>query len=55
MIYFDLPTRAKIVHEFERQLAKPGLLFLSHSESLIGIEHNLGRYDSSVFLNGRPW
>lgn len=50
MIYFDLETREKIVNEFERQLLPGGLLFLSHSEGLIGITHNLKRYDSSVFI-----
>ncbi len=49
MIYFDTPTRAKIVREFERLLAKGGFLFLSHSENLLGIEHSLQRYDSAVF------
>lgn len=50
MIYFDTPTRAKIIQQFEGLLRKGGYLFLSHSENLLGINHGLKRFDSSVFI-----
>lgn len=50
MIYFDVETRAKIIQEFYRLLASPGFLFLSHSESLLGVQHSFKRFDTSVFL-----
>lgn len=53
MIYFDTPTRAKIVKEFERILAPGGYLFLSHSENLIGINHTLSKISPSVFKKER--
>jgi chemotaxis protein methyltransferase CheR len=49
MIYFDVQTRAKIIAEFERLLAAPGHLFISLSESLLGINHSLKKLDTSVF------
>lgn len=49
MIYFDTPTRAKIIAQFEKLLSPGGYLFLSHSENLLGIDHGLQRFDSSVF------
>ncbi len=48
MIYFDKVTRAKIVAEFERLLRPGGYLFISHSENLIGLEHNLTNLGSSL-------
>jgi chemotaxis protein methyltransferase CheR len=49
MIYFDVPTRAKIITQFERLLAPDGYLFLSHSENLMGIAHGFERVGSSVY------
>jgi len=49
MIYFDRTLRQKIVNEFVRLLAPGGYLFLSHSESLIGIDHPLRAMGDSVF------
>ncbi len=49
MIYFDTPTRDKIIKEFSRLLAPGGYLFLSHSENLIGIDHDLIKVNPSVF------
>lgn len=37
MIYFDRPTRAKIVGEFSRIVRPGGYLFVGHSESLTGL------------------
>lgn len=49
MIYFDVKTRQQIVDECARLLAPGGLLFLSLSESLLGITHNLQKYGTSVY------
>lgn len=49
MIYFDLPTRQKIIREFGRLLAPGGYLFLSLSENLLGIEHHLESLGGSVY------
>jgi chemotaxis protein methyltransferase CheR len=49
MIYFDLSTRQKIIDEMTRLLAPGGFLFLSLSESLLGIVHSLERAGLSIF------
>jgi chemotaxis protein methyltransferase CheR len=49
MIYFDPPSRATLVQKLSRQLAPGGYLFIGHSESLMGIRHNLEPVRQSVF------
>lgn len=49
MIYFDVPTRQKIIDQFQRLLRPGGFLFLSHSENLLGVTNTFKRFDSSVF------
>ncbi len=49
MIYFDLALRRKIIAECSRLLNKDGYLFLSHSENLLGIDHNFKSCGVSVF------
>jgi chemotaxis protein methyltransferase CheR len=41
MIYFDKQVQQRVVSMLERHLAPRGYLFISHSESLNGIEHGL--------------
>lgn len=41
MIYFDREVQQRVVSMLERHLAPGGYLFISHSESLNGISHNL--------------
>jgi chemotaxis protein methyltransferase CheR len=41
MIYFDKPVQQRVVSMLERHLAPGGHLFISHSESLNGIVHDL--------------
>jgi chemotaxis protein methyltransferase CheR len=49
MIYFDPPSRAALVQKLTRQLAPGGYLFIGHSESLMGIRHELESVRQSVF------
>ena len=49
MIYFDPPSRATLVQKLTRQLAPGGFLFIGHSESLMGIRHELESVRQSVF------
>lgn len=49
MIYFDPPSRATLVQKLTRQLAPGGYLFIGHSESLMGIPHELEPVRQSVF------
>jgi chemotaxis protein methyltransferase CheR len=49
MIYFDPPSRATLVQKLTRQLAHGGFLFIGHSESLMGIRHDLEFVRQSVF------
>src|SRR5262245_37426573 len=49
MIYFDQPSRAVLIHKLFRQLAPGGFLVIGHSESLMGIRHDLELVRQSVF------
>lgn len=49
MIYFDPPSRASLVQKLTRQLAPGGFLLIGHSESLMGIRHELEAVRQSVF------
>jgi chemotaxis protein methyltransferase CheR len=49
MIYFDPRSRATLVHKLARQLAPGGFLIIGHSESLMGIRHDLETVRQSVF------
>ncbi|MBK6911632.1 MAG: protein-glutamate O-methyltransferase [bacterium] len=39
MIYFDKPTQARLVQRFHGLLRSGGCLFVGHSESLAGVQH----------------
>jgi chemotaxis protein methyltransferase CheR len=56
MIYFDLDLRRRIINEFNRLLAPGGYLFISRSETLLGIDHPFKSAAVSVYqkpsLNG---
>jgi chemotaxis protein methyltransferase CheR len=49
MIYFDPPSRGALVQKLSRQLAPGGFLVIGHSESLLGIHHELESVRQSVF------
>ena len=46
MIYFDAPTKAKLIERFVKLIKPGGWLYIGHSESLIGSHpglHLMGR------------
>jgi chemotaxis protein methyltransferase CheR len=49
MIYFDKETQEDLVNRFHRVLARPGYLFIGHSESLTGIRHPFRYVCPSVY------
>lgn len=52
MFYFDRPARQRVVSMLERHLAPGGYLFVSHSESLSELAHNLRRSVPGVYQRG---
>jgi len=50
MIYFDLPTKIKVVERVCQRLKKGGYLFVSHSESLVGLTKELQMVKPSIFI-----
>jgi chemotaxis protein methyltransferase CheR len=50
MIYFDSETRIKVVKKILDSLKLGGYLFVSHSESLVGISDKLKMVQPSVFM-----
>lgn len=49
MIYFDKPTQEKLVNRYHDCLAKGGLLFTGHSESLTGIAHKFRYVEPTIY------
>jgi chemotaxis protein methyltransferase CheR len=49
MIYFDKPTQEKLVGRYHDCLAKGGLLFTGHSESLTGISHKFRYVEPTIY------
>ncbi len=49
MIYFNQQTQLKLVQGFTRQLRRGGILFVGHSESLVGIKHELEFVEPTVY------
>ena len=61
MMYFDKPTQQDIVQRLSQRLELGGYLFVGHSESLTGVEHELCYVRPAVYrkekescLRGRP-
>ena len=50
MIYFDNETRIQVVKQIVEQLKIGGYLFVSHSESLIGVNPQLKIHQPSIFI-----
>lgn len=53
MIYFDNPTRSRLIGEFERLLRPDGLLMTSHTETLTGIDTEFRMLRPSVYSKAR--
>lgn len=49
MIYFDKPTQGRLVRRFYDLLRSGGTLFIGHSESLTGVEHNFRYVRPTVY------
>jgi chemotaxis protein methyltransferase CheR len=50
MIYFDNETRIHVVNKIFELLKPGGYLFVSHSESLVGINNHLKTVQPSIFM-----
>lgn len=48
-IYFDNPVVQKLINKFERHMKSDGYLFMGHSESLAGIDHNLSFKKATIY------
>jgi chemotaxis protein methyltransferase CheR len=49
MIYFDKATQERLVSRFSNSLKSGGYLFVGHSESLSGINHDLAYTVPAVY------
>jgi chemotaxis protein methyltransferase CheR len=49
MIYFDPPSRGILVNKLARHLSPGGYLVIGHSESLMGLRHELEPVRQSIF------
>lgn len=49
MIYFDRPTQERVVAAISQRLEPGGYLFVGHSESLNGIQHDLEHMQVAVY------
>lgn len=52
MIYFDAPTRERLVNRFFQYLRSGGYLFVGHSESLSGLTHPFAYVKPSIYRKG---
>ncbi len=50
MIYFDPPTRQRLVRRFYDLLAPGGHLFIGHSESLTGVSHPFRYVQPAIYV-----
>lgn len=49
MIYFDKASKQKVVNNVLKQLRPGGIFFISHTESLFGVDHPLKMIKPSVY------
>ena len=53
MIYFDRQTQEQLVMRLAAQLEPAGCLFVGHSESLVGIRHDLKHLRPSIYQKSK--
>lgn len=53
MIYFDMPTKQRLVERIQHYLRPGGYFIISHSESLNGIRHRLQMISPSIYQRKR--
>ncbi len=51
-IYFDKPTQAAVVKRLSSALQPGGYIFIGHSESLAGVDHNLEYVRPALYRTG---
>lgn len=49
MIYFDMPTKQRLVNRIVQKLKRGGYLFVGHSENLLGIPTSLAPVQPSIY------
>lgn len=49
MIYFDMPTKQRLIEQIQRYLRPGGYFIISHSESLNGMNHSMKMIASSIY------
>lgn len=49
LIYFNRETKKEVVKRVTRQLKSGGYLFISHTENLMGTDHNLQSVNPSIY------
>ena len=52
MIYFDTPTKQKLINKLYNSIVDCGFLIIGSSESLVGLEHNFTIFSPGVFYKG---
>jgi chemotaxis protein methyltransferase CheR len=52
LIYFDTPSKTKVVEKLIRNLSPQGLLFIGHAENLHGVARGLQSVAPTVYLQG---
>ncbi|WP_320827095.1 protein-glutamate O-methyltransferase CheR [Reinekea sp.] len=53
LIYFNKQSKQQVINQVLKQLRPGGYFFISHTETLFGIEHGLEQITSSVFRKPR--
>jgi len=54
LIYFDAPSKARVIRQLVRHLEPGGYLFLGHAESVVGSEGNLRRVGPTIYSLAGP-
>lgn len=52
LIYFDAPSKARVIRQLSRHMAPGGYLFLGHAESVVGSNQDLRRVGPTIYSLG---